>query len=206
MTNGKTTSVQITQAYLDRIKAYDEGQLGFHAFLHVSETALAQAKAADDARAQGAQGDLLGIPIAIKDIYDTKDMPTTGGSKALEGWKPDSDAFQVAKLREAGAVIIGKTNTSEFANSGSFSESGWMQTWNALYPSKTSFGSSGGSAVSIAADFAAAAMGSQTGVSLYAPTTGASLKASVVQTAWRVRQVCSRSLGDRIMRDPLPKP
>lgn len=176
MTNGKTTSVQITQAYLDRIKAYDEGQLGFHAFLHVSETALAQAKAADDARAQGAQGDLLGIPIAIKDIYDTKDMPTTGGSKALEGWKPDSDAFQVAKLREAGAVIIGKTNTSEFANSGSFSESGWMQTWNALYPSKTSFGSSGGSAVSIAADFAAAAMGSQTGVSLYAPTTGASLK------------------------------
>lgn len=80
------------------------------------------------------------------------------------------------KLREAGAVIIGKVNTSEFANSGSFSESGWQQTWNALYPSKTSFGSSGGSAVSVAADFAAAAMGSQTGVSLYAPTTGASLK------------------------------
>lgn len=176
MINGKTTSVQITQAYLDRIKAYDEGQLGFHAFLHVSETALNQAKAADEARAQGAKGDLLGIPIAIKDIYDTKDMPTTGGSKALEGWQPESDAFQVNKLREAGAVIIGKVNTSEFANSGSFSESGWMQTWNALYPSKTSFGSSGGSAVSVAADFAAAAMGSQTGVSLYAPTTGASLK------------------------------
>ncbi|MGE7612001.1 amidase family protein [Paenibacillus sp. NPDC101420] len=176
MITGKTTSVQITQAYLDRIKVYDEGQLGFHAFLHVSETALNQAKAADDARAQGVKGDLLGIPIAIKDIYDTKDMPTTGGSKALEGWQPDSDAFQVKKLREAGAIIIGKVNTSEFANSGSFSESGWQQTWNALYPSKTSFGSSGGSAVSVAADFAAAAMGSQTGVSLYAPTTGASLK------------------------------
>lgn len=95
MITGKTTSVQITQAYLDRIKVYDEGQLGFHAFLHVSETALNQAKAADDARAQGVKGDLLGIPIAIKDIYDTKDMPTTGGSKALEGWQPDSDAFQV---------------------------------------------------------------------------------------------------------------
>ncbi|MDG0795149.1 amidase family protein [Cohnella ginsengisoli] len=176
MINGRTTSVQITQAYLDRIKAYDMGQLGFHAFLHVSETALSQAQAADIARAQGAKGDLLGIPIAIKDIYDTKDMPTTGGSKALEGWQPESDAFQVNKLREAGAVIIGKVNTSEFANSGSFSESGWQQTWNALYPSKTSFGSSGGSAVSVAADFAAAAMGSQTGVSLYAPTTGASLK------------------------------
>ncbi|UQZ37590.1 amidase [Paenibacillus sp. PK3_47] len=176
MISGKTTSVQITQAYLDRIEVYDEGQFGFHAFLHVSETALAQAKAADDARAQGATGDLLGIPVAIKDIYDTKDMPTTGGTKALEGWQPETDAFQVNKLREAGAVIIGKVNTSEFANSGSFSESGWMQTWNALYPSKTSFGSSGGSAVSVAADFAAAAMGSQTGVSLYAPTTGASLK------------------------------
>ncbi|MFC3801516.1 amidase family protein [Cohnella sp. GCM10012308] len=176
MINGRATSVQITQAYLDRIKAYDMGQLGFHAFLHVSETALNQAQAADIARAQGAKGDLLGIPIAIKDIYDTKDMPTTGGSKALEGWQPESDAFQVNKLREAGAVIIGKVNTSEFANSGSFSESGWQQTWNALYPSKTSFGSSGGSAVSVAADFAAAAMGSQTGVSLYAPTTGASLK------------------------------
>ncbi|MDI4649629.1 amidase family protein [Cohnella hashimotonis] len=176
MINGRATSVQITQAYLDRIKAYDMGQLGFHAFLHVSETALSQAQAADIARAQGAKGDLLGIPIAIKDIYDTKDMPTTGGSKALEGWQPESDAFQVNKLREAGAVIIGKVNTSEFANSGSFSESGWQQTWNALYPSKTSFGSSGGSAVSVAADFAAAAMGSQTGVSLYAPTTGASLK------------------------------
>lgn len=175
MINGKTTSVEITQAYLDRIKAYDEGQLGFHAFLHVSETALDQARAADSARINGAKGDLLGIPIAIKDIYDTKDMPTTGGTKALEGWQPDSDAFQVAKLREAGAIIIGKTNTSEFANSGSFSESGWMQTWNALYPSKTSFGSSGGSAVSVASDFAAAAMGSQTGVSLYAPSTGASL-------------------------------
>jgi amidase len=175
MKNGITTSEQITRAYLDRIKAYDGGQLGFHSFLYVSETAIEQAKAADQARKEGKTGALLGIPIAIKDIYDTADMPTTGGTKALEGWQPSTDAYQVAKLREAGAVIIGKTNTSEFANSGSFSESGWKQTWNALYPSKTSFGSSGGSAVAIAADFAAAAMGSQTGVSLYAPTTGASL-------------------------------
>lgn len=172
---GKVTSEEITRAYLDRIKAYDLGQLGFHSFLHVSESAIEQAKAADAARKEGKTGELLGIPIAIKDIYDTKDMPTTGGTKALEGWQPRSDAYQVAKLREAGAVIIGKTNTSEFANSGSFSESGWAQTWNALYPSKTSFGSSGGSAVAVAANLSAAAMGSQTGVSLYAPTTGASL-------------------------------
>lgn len=175
MEKGITTSEQITRAYLDRITAYDLGQLGFHSFLHVSESAIEQAKAADLARREGRTGELLGIPIAIKDIYDTKDMPTTGGSRALEGWQPKSDAYQVEKLREAGAVIIGKVNTSEFANSGSFSESGWMQTWNALYPSKTSFGSSGGSAVSVAANFAAAAMGSQTGVSLYAPSVGASL-------------------------------
>ncbi|QCT03689.1 amidase [Paenibacillus algicola] len=172
---GVTTSEAITRAYLDRIAAYDMGQLGFHSFLHVSETAIQQAIEADQARRGGQRGGLLGIPIAIKDIYDTKDMPTTGGSRALEGWQPSSDAYQVQKLREAGAVIIGKTNTSEFANSGSFSESGWMQTWNALYPSKTSFGSSGGSAVAVGAGFAAAAMGTQTGVSLYAPTVGASL-------------------------------
>ncbi|MEK3882555.1 amidase family protein [Paenibacillus sp. PL2-23] len=175
MVNGLTTSEAITQAYLDRISAYDLGQMGLHSFLHVSSTALQQARAADQARRAGQTGELLGIPIAIKDIFDTKDMPTTGGSKALAGWQPASDAYQVEKLREAGAVIIGKANTSEFANSGSFSESGWMQTWNALYPSKTSYGSSGGSAVSVAASFAAAALGTQTGVSLYAPTVGASL-------------------------------
>jgi len=175
MKNGITTSEAITQAYLDRINVYDIGQLGFHSFLHVAETAIQQAKAADAARANGQTGPLLGIPIAVKDIYDTKDMPTTGGSRALEGWRPGSDAYQIQKLREAGAIIIGKVNTSEFANSGSMSESGWMQTWNAINPSKTSFGSSGGSAVSVAANFAAAAMGTQTGVSLYAPTVGASL-------------------------------
>ncbi|WP_020618971.1 amidase family protein [Paenibacillus daejeonensis] len=175
MENGITTSEAITRAYLDRIAAYDQGQLGLHSFLHVSSTAIEQARAADAERRTGRTGELLGIPIAIKDIFDTKDMPTTGGSKALAGWQPQSDAYQVEKLREAGAVIIGKTNTSEFANSGSFSESGWMQTWNALYPSKTSFGSSGGSGTSVAASFASAALGSQTGVSLYAPTTGASL-------------------------------
>ncbi len=172
---GLVTSVQVTQAYLDRIAAYDAGAYGFHAFITVADTALAQARAADEARAAGATGDLLGIPMGIKDIYDTVDMPTTGGTRALETWETGADAWQVAKLREAGAVIIGKTNLSEFANSGSFSESGYMQSWNGLYPSKTSFGSSGGSATAVAADLAAATMGTQTGVSLYAPSTGAGL-------------------------------
>ncbi len=172
---GTVTSVQITKAYLDRIEAYDGGALGFKSFITVAKDAVAQALAADKARAAGEKGDLLGVPIALKDIYDTKDMPTSGGTLALKDWETGADAWQVAKLREAGAVIIGKTNLSEFANSGSFSESGFMQTWNALYPSKTSFGSSGGSATAVAADLAAAAMGTQTGVSLYAPSTGAGL-------------------------------
>lgn len=172
---GTVTSVQVTKAYLDRIEAYDGGSLGFHSFITVAKDAVAQALAADQARAAGETGDLLGVPIALKDLYDTKDMPTSGGTLALKDWQPEKDAWQVAKLREAGAVIIGKTNLSEFANSGSFSESGFKQTWNALYPSKTSFGSSGGSATAVAADLAAAAMGTQTGVSLYAPSTGASL-------------------------------
>jgi Asp-tRNA(Asn)/Glu-tRNA(Gln) amidotransferase A subunit family amidase len=175
MTAGKVTSVQITKAYLDRIEAYDGGALGFHSFITVAKTAVAQAMAADKARAEGRTGQLLGIPVAVKDLYDTKDMPTSGGTLALKDWEPGTDAWQVAKLREAGAIIIGKTNLSEFANSGSFSESGFEQTWNALYPSKTSFGSSGGSAVAVAADLAPVAMGTQTGVSLYAPSTGGSL-------------------------------
>ncbi|HWJ84058.1 MAG TPA: amidase, partial [Cellulomonas sp.] len=177
MRAGVVTSAQVTQAYLDRIDAYDGGQLGFNAFISVADNALEQARAADKARAAGKDTDLLGVPIALKDLYDTKDQATTGGTLALKSWQPATDAWQVAKLREAGAVLIGKTNLSEFANSGSWSESGFKQTWNALYPSKSSFGSSGGSAVATATSMAAAAMGTQTGVSLYAPTTGASLTA-----------------------------
>lgn len=177
MRAGTVTSVQITQAYLDRIAAYDGTQLGFKSFISVADNALEQAAAADAARAAGQDTDVLGVPIALKDLYDTKDQVTTGGTRALKDWQPATDAWQVAKLREAGAVLIGKTNLSEFANSGSFSESGFMQSWNGLYPSKTSFGSSGGSATATAASLAAAAMGTQTGVSLYAPTTGASLSA-----------------------------
>ncbi len=175
MEEGAATSEDITRAYLDRIAVYDTGQLGFHSFILVADDAIEQARAADEARERGETGELLGIPIALKDLYDTKDMPTTGGTLALEGWQPEQDAYQVELMREAGAVLIGKTNMSEFANSGSYSESGWGQVWNALYPSKTSFGSSGGSAVAVAASMAAGAMGSQTGVSLYAPTVGSSL-------------------------------
>ena len=136
---------------------------------------MKQARAADRARARGANGPLLGIPIAIKNNYDTFDMATTNGSFTFEGFLPARDAFQVARLREAGAVIIGKTGLEEYATFGHWSNDAWGQVWNVHLPSKSPLASSGGSASAVAGSFAAAAMGSQTGDSLYAPASGASL-------------------------------
>lgn len=175
MESGKTTSVQITQAYLDRIAAYDNGQFGFHAFITVASDAVEQARKADAERAAGRTGALLGIPIAVKDLYDTKDMPTTNGALTFAGFRPNDDSYQVAKLREAGAIIIGKANMEEYATSGNYSDSGFGAVWNAFDPSRSALASSGGSAVATATSMAAAALGSQTGDSLYAPASAASL-------------------------------
>ena len=172
---GRTTSQEITRAYLDRIAVYDKGQFGFNAFEIVAADAMRQAREADRARARGKRGALLGIPIAIKNNYDTFDMPTTNGSFTFEGFLPARDAFQVARLREAGAVILGKTGLEEYATFGHWSNDAWGQVWNVHLPSKSPLASSGGSASALAGSFAAAAMGSQTGDSLYAPASGASL-------------------------------
>jgi amidase len=172
---GVTTSKEITEAYLDRIQAYDKGQFGFNAFEIVAANAREQAKAADRARRKGARGPLLGIPIAVKNLYDTFDMPTTNGSMTFAGFQPAHDAFQVARLREAGAVIIGKTALEEYATYGSYSNDAWGQVWNVFNPSKSAIASSGGSASALAANLAAGAMGSQTGDSLYGPSSAASL-------------------------------
>jgi amidase len=173
--SGMTTSKEITEAYLDRIEAYDKGQFGFNAFEIVAGDAIDQAKAADHARKHGASGPLLGIPIAVKNLYDTFDMVTTNGSMTFDGFRPARDAFQVARLREAGAVIIGKTALEEYATYGSYSNDAWGQVWNVFNPSKSAIASSGGSASALAANLAAGAMGSQTGDSLYGPASGASL-------------------------------
>ncbi len=175
MESGKTTSQEITQAYLDRIAAYDTGQFGFHSFTWVADDAMEQARKADEARAKGAKGPLLGIPVAFKDLYDTKDMPTTNGSQVFEGFYPREDAFQVKRVRDAGAVIIGKATMAEYANSGYFSDSAWGQVWNAYDPSKSSIGSSGGSAVAMALSFVPITFGSQTGDSLWGPASAASI-------------------------------
>jgi len=175
MEAGVVTSEQITRAYLDRIAYYDKGQFGFHAYEIVAEDAIAQAKAADAARRNGARGPLLGIPIAIKNNYDTFDMATTNGSFTFENFRPARDAFQVARLREGGAVILGKAALEEYATSGHYSNDAWGQVWNVFNPSQSALASSGGSASIVAGSLAAAAMGSQTGDSLYAPASAQSL-------------------------------
>ena len=175
MASGETTAAQITKAYLDRIAAYNGGPLGFHALISVNPNAMAEARKDDELRAEGDTRPLLGIPIAVKDIYDTTEMPTTGGSLVFENYIPEKDSFLVRRLKEAGAIIIGKANLSEFANSGFYSASAYGQVWNAFDPSKSSIGSSGGSAVAVATNMAAAALGTQTGDSLWGPSSAASL-------------------------------
>lgn len=175
MEAGVTTSVEITQAYLDRVKVYDQGHFGFNSYEIVATDALDQARAADAARSAGRRGPLLGIPVTIKNLFDTKDMATTNGSLTFAGFRPAKDAFQVARLRAAGAVLIGKAALEEYATSGSYSNDPWGQVWNVFNPSKSALASSGGSASAVAASLAAAALGSQTGDSLYAPASGASL-------------------------------
>ena len=137
-------------------------------------------------------GALLGIPIGVKNLYDTKDMPTTNGSLTFAGFQPAKDAFQVAKLRAAGAVIIGKTALEEYATSGNYSNDPWGQVWNAFKPSKSAIASSGGSATATALSLDAAALGSQTGDSLYGPSSGASWSRCAAPTGWRAAPASCR--------------
>ena len=111
---GEVSATEVTRAHLDRIAAVD-GQV--HAFLHVpSELALAAARTVDDRRAAGQPlGPLAGVPVAVKDVFATADMPTTCGSRILDGWQPPYESTVTRRLREAGAIVLGKTNMDEFA-------------------------------------------------------------------------------------------
>ena len=165
---GTTTSVEITQAHLDRIAAVD-GDL--NAFLHVNAAvSLEAAKASDARRAAGAPlSPLDGVPIAIKDVLVTTDMPSTSGSKILEGWMSPYDATVVTKVREAGLVPLGKTNMDEFAMGSSTEHSAFGPTRNPWDLDRIPGGSGGGSAAAVAAFEAPLALGSDTGGSIRQP-------------------------------------
>jgi len=170
------TSRELTAQYLARIEAYDKKGPAINAMIALSARALADADAMDRERAAGrSRGPLHGIPIVVKDNYDTLDMPTTAGSRALEGSMPGRDAFQVRRLRAAGAVIVGKTNLHEFARGITTVSSLGGQTRNPYDPTRNPGGSSGGTGAAVAANFAAAGMGSDTCGSIRYPSAENSL-------------------------------
>jgi aspartyl-tRNA(Asn)/glutamyl-tRNA(Gln) amidotransferase subunit A len=168
LAKGETTSVALTQAHLDRIAAVD-GQV--KAFLHVdSEGALAQAKEVDARRAQGEKlSAIAGVPLALKDVLAQKGVPTTAGSKILQGWRPPYDSTVVSKLKDAGVVIMGKTNMDEFAMGSSTENSGYGPTFNPWDLTRTPGGSSGGSSAAVSSFEAPLAIGSDTGGSIRQP-------------------------------------
>ena len=176
MTSGRTSSVALVDAYLARIAAYDQQGPAINAMIRLNPNARADARRLDDERRRGrVRGPLHGIPIILKDNFDTADLPTSGGSLALANHRPPSDAFVVARLREAGAVIIGKSNMHELAAGITTISSLGGQTRNPYDPRRCPGGSSGGTGAAIAASFAAVGWGSDTCGSIRIPSAFGSL-------------------------------
>jgi aspartyl-tRNA(Asn)/glutamyl-tRNA(Gln) amidotransferase subunit A len=165
---GEASAVEVTQAHLDRIAAVDPV---VHAFLHVdTDGALAAAGTVDERRNRGEDlGPLAGVPLALKDVMTTVDMPTTCGSRILDGWRPPYDATVTRKLRAAGIVILGKTNLDEFAMGSSTENSAFGPTHNPWDLERIPGGSGGGSAASLASFQTPLAIGTDTGGSIRQP-------------------------------------
>lgn len=175
MTAGELDSRTLTQAYLDRIAAVDQSGPQLHAVIEINPGALKEAALRDvERKTNSVRGPLHGIPILLKDNIAATPMANSAGSLALKDFRPAEDAFLVRRLRDAGAVILGKTNLSEWANFRSTrSSSGWSarggQTRNPYVLDRNPCGSSAGSAVAVSANLAAAAIGTETDGSIICP-------------------------------------
>ena len=161
--DGKTTSRALTEACLARVEALDSS---LHAFLHVDKSAPERASQVDRSDLP-----LRGLPIAVKDVLMVEGMPATCGSKILEGFMPPFTATAVKKLQDAGAIVIGKTNTDEFAMGSSTENSAYVTTRNPWNLDRVPGGSSGGSAAAVAAGIVPAALGTDTGGSIRQPAS-----------------------------------
>ncbi len=174
MQRGKLTAVQLVQHYLDRIDAYDKQGPYLNSIILINPKALAEARRLDSLYAATGKlvGPLHGIPVVVKDNYDTYDMPTTNGTLAMKNSIPPDDAFVIRKIREAGAILIAKANLAEFAYTGSYSVSSILPGYsrNPYDTKRTTAGSSGGTAAAIAADFGTVGLGTDTGSSIRGPS------------------------------------
>ncbi|MEX2441098.1 MAG: amidase, partial [Pontimonas sp.] len=155
--SGEVSATEVTQAFMDRIGQFDSM---LNAFVHINAGALAEAKEIDTARARGESlPATAGLPLAVKDVLCTVGMPTTAGSKILEGWHPPYDATVVKKYRDAKMVALGKTNMDEFAMGSSTEHSAYGATSNPWDIGRVPGGSGGGSAAAVAAFEAPLALG-----------------------------------------------